>query len=64
MQFPGLKHFADDVAAADKLAFDVELRDRRPVCIGLDAVAQAWIDEDVDVLIVDAEPAEDLRDLV
>ncbi len=40
LQFAGLEHLADDVAAADELALDVELRDRRPVGIVLDALAQ------------------------
>src|SRR5262249_55181523 len=40
LQFPGLEHFADDVAAADELALDVKLRDRGPVRIGLDALTQ------------------------
>src|ERR1700674_47416 len=39
-ELPSLEHLADDVAAADELALDVELRDRRPVGVGLDAVAQ------------------------
>ena len=43
-----LEHFADDVAAADELALDVELRQRRPVGIGLDAVAQFGIFQHVD----------------
>ena len=31
LQLTGLVHLADDVAAADELTLDVELRDRRPV---------------------------------
>mgnify|MGYP003693735643 CR=1 FL=1 len=34
LQFTGLEHLADDVAAADELALDVELRDGRPVRVG------------------------------
>ena len=34
LQFTGLEHLADDVAAADELALDVELRNGRPVRIG------------------------------
>ena len=39
LQFAGLEHLAHDIAAADELALDVELRNGRPVGIGLDAVA-------------------------
>jgi len=39
-EFAGLEQLADDVAAADELALDVELGNGRPVRIGLDAVAQ------------------------
>src|SRR5579862_645260 len=42
LQFAGLEHFSNNVAAADEFALDVELRDRRPVRIGLDAVAQVF----------------------
>jgi hypothetical protein len=31
LQFAGLIHLTDDVTTADELAFDVELRDRRPI---------------------------------
>jgi hypothetical protein len=31
LQLAGLEHLADDIAAADKLALDVELRNGRPV---------------------------------
>ena len=40
VQFALLEHLAHDVAAADELALDVELRHGRPVGIGLDAVTQ------------------------
>src|ERR1044072_209994 len=38
LQLAGQKHFAHDVATADKFALHVELRDRWPIGIGLDAV--------------------------
>ena len=38
LQFAGLEHLADDIAAADELALHVKLRDGRPVRIRLDAV--------------------------
>src|SRR5262252_7995459 len=40
LQLAGLEHLADDIAAANELALDVELRNGRPVRIELDAVAQ------------------------
>ena len=40
LQFAGLEHLHDDVAAADELALDVELRDGRPLRELLDALAQ------------------------
>src|ERR1700693_3497845 len=43
VQFARLEHFADDVAAADELALDVELGNRRPVGVGLDAVPQIGV---------------------
>src|SRR5205814_7642144 len=38
LQLTGLEHLADDVAAADELAVDVKLGDRRPVRELLDAL--------------------------
>ena len=52
---PASEHLADDVAAADELALDVELRDGRPVGEALDALADAHVLEHVDVRVVDAE---------
>ena len=63
LQFAGLEHFTDDVGAADELALNVELRDRRPVGIVLDAVAQIVGFQHVDALVADAEIIEDLHDL-
>src|SRR5499426_2892047 len=63
LEFARLEHFADDVAAADKLAFDVELRDGRPLGIGLDALPQVIGLEDVDAFVWHADVVEDLHDL-
>ena len=63
LQFAGLEHLADDVAAADELALDVELRDGRPVRIGLDAVAQIVRFQHVQPFVGHAEVVEDLHDL-
>ena len=38
-EFARLEHFPDNVAAAKELAFDVKLRDRRPVGKILDSLA-------------------------
>src|SRR3954465_5951863 len=63
LQFAGLEHLADDVAAADELALDVELRNRRPVRIGLDAVAQLGRFKHVEALVADPDVVEDLHHL-
>jgi len=39
LQLAGLKHLAHDIAAADEFAFDIKLRDGRPIRIRLDAAA-------------------------
>ena len=39
-QFTALVHFANDVASTNQFTLDVELRDRRPICVVLDALAQ------------------------
>src|SRR5712691_9822623 len=63
LQFARLKHFADDVAAADEFALDVELRDRGPIGIGLDALPQIVRFEHVQALIAHAEMIENLHHL-
>jgi hypothetical protein len=40
LQFAGLEHFPDDVAAADEFAFDIELGNGRPIGELLNAFAQ------------------------
>src|SRR3712207_1015726 len=59
LQLARLEHLADDVAAADEFALDVELRDGRPVGVFLDALAELVGVEHVDALVVDAEVVED-----
>src|SRR6516165_9288672 len=51
------------VAAAAEFALDVKLRDGRPVGIGLDALKQLVVLEQVETLIRHAEIIEDLHDL-
>jgi hypothetical protein len=58
-----VEHLANDVAAADELALDVELRDGRPLGIGLDSVSQVVRLEHVQALIGHAEVIEDLHHL-
>src|SRR5262245_54551905 len=55
-------HLAHDVAAADELALDVELRNGRPLTEVLDALAQRRVGQDVDALELDAELAQHLHD--
>src|SRR5215472_8937001 len=63
LQFAGLEHLADDVAAADEFALDVELRNGRPVRVRLDALAQVVVLEHVEPFVGHAEMIEDLHDL-
>jgi len=63
LQLAGLEHLADDIAAADELSLHVQLRNRRPVGVFLDSLAQLVGSEDIDALVVDAEVVEDLHDL-
>ena len=51
------------LSATDELAFDVELGDRRPVRIALDAVPQLLVLEHVEAFVGHAEVVEDLHDL-
>src|SRR6266550_3670526 len=60
-QFAGLVHLADNIAAANELALDVELRNRRPVREFLDALANSRIGKDVDAFELDPEMAQDLH---
>src|SRR5437773_394700 len=48
LQLAGLVHLAHDVRAADEFAVDVELRDRRPVGVLLDALTDLGVCENVD----------------
>jgi len=55
-------HLLDDVAAADELALDVELRNRRPGRVGLDALADVRGGEHVDRLVLGQHGIEDADD--
>src|SRR5512145_1926036 len=46
LQLARLEHLGDDIAAADELALDEQLRNGRPVGIFLDALAQRFGFED------------------
>ena len=63
VQLAGGVELGDDVAAADELALQVELRDRRPRRVFLDAVADVGIGEHVDRRVVLHQAVEDLHDL-
>src|SRR3546814_4440954 len=58
MQFAGYPHLHHDVGAADELALHIELRDRRPVGIVLDALTDFHVLQHVDAVIFDAEAVE------
>ena len=62
-EFTRLKHFPHNVAAADELALDVKLRNRRPIGVILDALAQISVFEHIDAFEVHADIIEDLYDL-
>jgi hypothetical protein len=57
-------HLDEDVAAADELAVDVHLRNRRPAGEFLDSLADFGVFEDVDVLELDAAGLENFRGAV
>src|SRR6185312_1908735 len=60
-ELPRLEHLADDVAAADELAFDIELRNGRPAREILDALADLGVGQHVDAFELDAHMGEDLH---
>src|SRR5438552_3549008 len=61
LQLAGFVHLHHDVRAADELAVDIELRDRGPARIRLDALADVVVLEDVDRLqVFDSAGLEDL----
>jgi hypothetical protein len=51
-EFAGREHLADDIAAADELALDMELRNRRPAGV---RPAERWVGEHVAPLELDPE---------
>ena len=61
LQFSCLEHLTYDVAAADKLALDVKLRDRRPIGNFLDTVAYAVVGQDVAALELNTNMAQHLN---
>src|ERR1700728_587760 len=63
LQLAGLKHLADDVATANELALDIELRNGRPIGIGLDATTQVVVLENVETFVGHADVIEYLHDL-
>src|SRR5690606_14720664 len=61
LQLARLEHLVHDVRAADELAADVQLRDRGPVRIVLDRLANLVVLEDVDGdQVLDAATLQDL----
>ena len=62
LQFAGFGHFADDVAAADELAFDVELRNGRPGGELFDAFTDLHVLEHVDALELNLQRGQNVGD--
>src|SRR5258705_516193 len=63
LKLTGLEHFAHDVASADEFALDVELWDRGPVGVDLDAIPQFGRDVHVERLVSDPDIFENLDHL-
>ncbi len=63
LEFAGAIHLGHDVAAADELALDVELRVGGPVRVRLERLAQLRLLEDVDVAVARLERAQGARGL-
>src|SRR6267142_3140041 len=63
LKLTGLEHFAHDVASADEFALDVELRDRRPVGVDLDAIPQFGRVVHIERLVSDPDIFENLDQL-
>src|SRR5258707_11362018 len=63
LKLTGLEHFAHDVASADEFALDVELWDRGPVGVDLDAIPQFGRVVHVERLVSDPDIFENLDHL-
>src|SRR5882724_2057827 len=63
LQLTDLEHFAHDVASADEFALDVELRDRGPVGVDLDAIPQFGRVVHIERLVSDPDVFENLVQL-
>src|SRR6266849_494555 len=63
LKLTGLEHFAHDVASADEFALDVELRDRGPVGVDLDAIPQFGRVVHIERLVSDPDIFENLDQL-
>ncbi len=59
VQFAGQGHLGDDVTASNKLAFDIELGNGRPVREILDALTNTFVGQDVHVGVVDPDEVQD-----
>src|SRR5258705_6686337 len=63
LKLTDLEHFAHDVASADEFALDVELRDRGPVGVDLDAIPQFGRVVHIERLVSDPDIFENLDHL-
>src|SRR5262245_8526079 len=64
LELAGLVHLGGDVAAADQLAVDEELRDRRPVRPGREVLPDPRVGQHVPRAVVGPDQVQDLDDLV
>src|SRR5262245_60896523 len=61
LELARLEHLDEDVAAADELPVDVDLRDGGPAREILDSLAKRRVGQDVDVFELGAAPPEDFH---
>ena len=62
-EFARLEHLAHNIAAADKFAFDIELRNRGPIGVIFNALANIGIIQHIDAFEVHADIIENLHNL-
>src|SRR5205823_2427575 len=62
LELAGLEQLLDDVGTADELAFDEQLRERRPVRVFLHPAADVGVRQDVDRRVLGDQGVEDVHD--
>src|SRR5499427_5588242 len=63
LELAGLEHFPNNIAPPDELALHIELGDRWPLRVGLDALSQVVGFKHIDALVGRPDVIEDLDDL-